>query len=174
VRRRLVNLLAGLSLVLCVAASVLWARDRSLTRDYWLSGGSNWVVGTSVDRDTFYFYQVTGWPYRFAPGLTRTAGVLPLDSVILQFPQDARGWDWHGLHYLSARRATGTVRQLVLVLPAWLVCAALAAPSVAVAARRLVGRIRRRQLGPGRQCRTCGYDLRATPDRCPECGAVPE
>src|SRR5687768_4940110 len=54
-------------------------------------------------------------------------------------------------------------------IPYWLLFAATAAlPSARIAAR--LRRSRRSHLN---LCPTCGYDRRATPDRCPECGTIP-
>lgn len=53
-------------------------------------------------------------------------------------------------------------------LPYWLICLfTLVAPAAWLAAR-----LRRKRNLPG-LCTNCHYDLRATPNRCPECGKVP-
>ena len=40
--------------------------------------------------------------------------------------------------------------------------------------RHLWGRLKTRQTHRRGFCAACGYDLHATPGRCPECGAVPK
>ena len=56
-----------------------------------------------------------------------------------------------------------------LSVPMWFLILMFAAPAVLVGANRING-LRRLKSG---FCRTCGYDLRATSDRCPECGTIP-
>ncbi len=57
----------------------------------------------------------------------------------------------------------------MVVVQDWLLVAAAALLPAAWLYRRV--RMRRSR-HPG-LCTTCGYDLRASPDRCPECGMVP-
>jgi len=61
-------------------------------------------------------------------------------------------------------------------VPTWLVFALTALPSsipLTILTRRSWRAWKRRQKLREGLCLVCGYDLRATPDRCPECGTVP-
>jgi hypothetical protein len=70
-----------------------------------------------------------------------------------------------GLSFDAEQRSGGGSTYRVRV-PFWCILALVLIP-IGVRIRR-----GRHQIAPG-LCPACGYDLRATPDRCPECGATP-
>src|SRR5581483_7949284 len=71
-------------------------------------------------------------------------------------------------HYHSAvGRSGSTADSSVFVIHSLLVFL----PSLGVLALWTRGWLRRRSIRTG-HCRACGYDIRATPGRCPECGTA--
>jgi predicted Zn-ribbon and HTH transcriptional regulator len=69
------------------------------------------------------------------------------------------------LRQFATRRRPAPFRQTVRYWP--LAAVATVLPAI------WVGKFHRRRLRVALgQCAACGYDLRATPERCPECGAV--
>jgi hypothetical protein len=197
-KRRLLNVLTVLSLLLCVAAVALWIRSyhvydafghwyRKTNADevggyrvekYFIStfGGIESVKG-SMGVGTWRWEQSRRSPAIFAVewepapdhdriGHTRIGpaarpGGLPFASNVSR----TRG----RLGFATIdNKAPGLFGSDVkaLVVPYWALALVTALPPSA-RARALVDRRRRQRSA---LCRRCGYDLRATPGRCPECG----
>jgi hypothetical protein len=65
--------------------------------------------------------------------------------------------------------ASGPIYRRVASVPLWLLAAIFSLPKTLP---MVMSRLRHRR--PPGACTRCGYDLRATPERCPECGTIPK
>ena len=72
-------------------------------------------------------------------------------------------WIGFGQTYFFNEGSLGTRHEVGVIAPFWIL------PPLLTVALALWFRRHRRKLMIGR-CRVCGYDMRASPDRCPECG----
>ena len=177
-RRWLMRGLTSLSLLLCAAAIVLWVRSYLIFDDAVLvRPKSTTNIVSLYGRIYLQFgwsssafrasgrYAVGGW---FLDSLSASPTRYSEQSSRLNLLGfDAR--NWRGID------ATGQITrgERTVVIPYWFL-ALLTVLLPALALRRM--RRKRRDLLrlELRLCSQCGYDLRATPDRCPECGTIPQ
>ena len=176
-KRRLLNLLTTLSLLLCVAAVALWMRSRGRAPDYvaW-RGNATLLVESRAGRLWLEQWRgatpVPAGPARGDPGWTLLGTVNPASGrpIIVGYtapPASAvNGFGFASIRMTPVPQSPPAGVMHAVAVPWWVVVACSAAPPAVWLARHLRQRGRR---GSG-LCPRCGYDLRGTPDRCPECG----
>jgi hypothetical protein len=167
VRRRLMNLVTVVSLLLCVAVCVLWVRSyiaddvlihsdgRTALYNVRSTTGELWLIVCHLNAEMNYVAP-TRLRWDSDRGHSRLATSNLVESTFLT---------------RSGFACSTNGRFSVLAAPHWMV-----AVTSAVLPTLGVLRLRRQRTMRNRRsralCLRCGYDLRATPDRCPECGTT--
>lgn len=153
-RRRLLSFAAAVSLLICLIATFLWwaSYQPTLSRSelHAIEQGAALIPG------------MVDWGSR--------DGKVMLLRVSRYDPRSTLGsWSMLGIRVerristpYHARRRFETLE----ISYAWPVC-------VSVVVSVLVFRLRHSKARQPGLCATCGYDLRATPEKCPECGKAP-
>jgi hypothetical protein len=174
VKRSRSSLLAGLSLVLCAALVVVWVVTRTRAWTVTWSSGPTVLRGVRAHRGAISFARVT---FRASPPpwdpTWRLNDVLSWRTRAGDHRDvpAAFGFDFYDERPASnnVMFSAGTLAFRVAFVPLWMPVVITAAfPLLTV--RRMAYRAAARRRG---LCPRCGYDLRATPDRCPECGEAP-
>ncbi len=94
------------------------------------------------------------------------AGVDDLNPFTFADTSWNQGWSWLSIGHQESHGAHARSDVTYVVAPYWFFIVVLGVLNLRWIVR--VAKLRRRFTAG--HCRHCGYDLRATPDRCPECG----
>ncbi len=168
---RAIDVISNASLLLCILSALAWLF--SIGRFNAISLGREESPGPNLfslqNKTTVWIYSSSGF---FQVGL---------DVWKYDHPPRAAHWVWRSSHNRinEARSAwilsgwwKGNPNQVMwLTSVEFSYAFAVLLFAVPLIIRALVRR-RRRQRRAMNVCTNCGYDLRATPDRCPECGVV--
>jgi len=164
-RGLLTNLALVCSLALFALIVFLWLRS-TVSHDRQIEYGENtngmwqvWAWESHKGRMSF------AWGH-LPPGHAATAWPAGLPSM--EWPRGAGEVGLLPKYLRYQEGGSPAVVHLVVWHDAWLVALTLAFPLYFA-----VGRYRKLLVYEG-CCAKCGYDLLATPNRCPECGTVPE
>jgi hypothetical protein len=177
-RRPLAAAAAVGSLVLCLAVCALWVRSYRLSDQLlWTAADGQGLVKSAKGHLVVHAYldrNTTPIPRRPATkreiSYRRDEAFGPsidlAEILFLCADATARVAQWQHGGFAWQRRQSSRDVVAVAVAPFWSLATVTAVPALGWTLCRLRSR---RRLADG-LCPACGYDLRATPHRCPECG----
>lgn len=162
-RSTLGNIIVGLSLLLCLVTTWLWIQSYQIgyivehvSRDLQVGDNRGWKLWSARGEVQWNRGYPAGETLESGPGRfsakRRPASFVSFEAWADKSLNEGRGM-WGRVSYSTIVLIFSVVFGSILVLR-WL-------------RYRRITNARRINL-----CQICGYDLRATPDRCPECGTI--
>jgi hypothetical protein len=182
-KHRVLRLFAAFSLLLLVGTVTMWVRGhwRYDIVEYRQDGG-RWLAqfgngylrigqgpGLTTGADGFQYDSCENYIPPATVSLSPSGITISGTSVLTLTAIPKRHFGFLGIYYNES--ASGGPYTKILSIPFWLILLMSAAMPIAwhIVQRRKRCAARRRNLG---LCPACGYDLRASPNRCPECGTA--
>ncbi|MGA2442841.1 MAG: hypothetical protein ABSH08_17950 [Tepidisphaeraceae bacterium] len=177
-RRWLFNGIAAVSLLLCVATGGFWVRSYRAADSLILQRGHR--LSVSYNRGSLavvvcarYFVEEVSRPPFSETDISHYSATWKLAWTSDDTYRDPSGSAFSGLRIGDFQRRGDSGFGFVnreqgyqAITPFWLLFLVLSWLP-------LLWCRRRKRQSEGVHCLACGYDLRATPDRCPECGTIP-